>query len=108
MLGAFGIDLSKVDVAKIMRLLGVDLSQIDLRELKQQCRASQLHRVLRCLSPNIWFDVGPVMLTRAQGLTFNSGFVAGGVLRVVMATSISGRSRCSRLPVMLLWRLRYE
>jgi hypothetical protein len=41
LLGAFGIDLSKVDVAKIMRLLGVDLSQIDLRQLKQQCRASQ-------------------------------------------------------------------
>ena len=41
LLGAFGIDLSKVDVAKIMRLLGVDLSQIDLRQLKQQCRDSQ-------------------------------------------------------------------
>jgi hypothetical protein len=41
LLSAFGIDLSKVDVAKIMRLLGVDLSQIDLRQLKQQCRASQ-------------------------------------------------------------------
>jgi hypothetical protein len=41
LLGAFGIDLSKVDVAKIMRLLGVDLSQIDLQQLKQQCRDSQ-------------------------------------------------------------------
>jgi len=41
LLGAFGIDLSKIDVAKIMRQLGVDLSQIDLRQLKQQCRASQ-------------------------------------------------------------------
>ena len=41
LLGAFGIELSKVDVAKIMRLLGVDLSQIDLRQLKQQCRSSQ-------------------------------------------------------------------
>ena len=41
LLGAFGIDLSKVDVAKIMRLLGVDLSQIDVRQLKQQCRESQ-------------------------------------------------------------------
>jgi hypothetical protein len=41
LLGAFGIDLSKVDVAKIMRQLGVDLSQIDLRQLKQQCRTSQ-------------------------------------------------------------------
>jgi hypothetical protein len=39
LLGAFGIDLSKV--AKIMRQLGVNLSQIDLRQLKQQCRASQ-------------------------------------------------------------------
>ena len=41
LLGAFGIDLSKVDVAKIMRQLGVDISQIDLRQLKQQCRTSQ-------------------------------------------------------------------
>lgn len=41
LLGAFGIDLSKIDVDKIMRLLGVDLSQIDMRQLKQQCRASQ-------------------------------------------------------------------
>jgi hypothetical protein len=41
LLGAFGIDLSKVDVAKAMRLLGIDLSQIDLRQLKQQCRESQ-------------------------------------------------------------------
>jgi hypothetical protein len=41
LLGAFGIDLSKVDVAKIMRLLGVDLSQADLAKLTQQCRESQ-------------------------------------------------------------------
>jgi hypothetical protein len=41
LLGAFGIDLSKVDVEKMMRLLGIDLSQIDLRQLKQQCRESQ-------------------------------------------------------------------
>jgi hypothetical protein len=41
LLGAFGLDLSKVDIAKALRLLGVDLSQIDLRQLKQQCRASQ-------------------------------------------------------------------
>jgi hypothetical protein len=41
LLGALGIDLAKVDVAKIMRLLGVDLSQIDLRQLRQQCRDSQ-------------------------------------------------------------------
>jgi len=38
LLGEFGIDLSKVDVAKIMRQLGIDLSQIDLRQLTQQCR----------------------------------------------------------------------
>jgi hypothetical protein len=41
LLGAFGIDLSKVDVAKAMRLLGLDLSQINLQQLKQQCRESQ-------------------------------------------------------------------
>jgi len=41
LLGAFGVDLSKVDVAKIMHLLGIDLSQIDLRQLKEQCRVSQ-------------------------------------------------------------------
>ena len=38
---AFGVDLSKVNVARIMRLLGVDMSQIDLRQLKHQCRQSQ-------------------------------------------------------------------
>jgi hypothetical protein len=41
LLGAFGIDLSKVDVEKAMRLFGIDLSQIDLRQLKQQCREQQ-------------------------------------------------------------------
>ena len=41
LLGAFGIDLSKVDVAKILRQLGIDLSQIELRQLTQQCRNSQ-------------------------------------------------------------------
>jgi hypothetical protein len=40
-LQAFGIDLAKVDVNKIMRLLGVDLSRIDLRQLRHQCRQSQ-------------------------------------------------------------------
>lgn len=40
-LQAFGIDLAKVDVAKIMRLLGVDLSRIDLRRIKHQCRQGQ-------------------------------------------------------------------
>lgn len=40
-LGALGVDLSKVDVAKIMRMLGVDISQIDVRQLKDACRASQ-------------------------------------------------------------------
>jgi hypothetical protein len=38
---AFGFDLAKVDVARIMRLLGIDASQIDLRQLKDQCRRSQ-------------------------------------------------------------------
>jgi hypothetical protein len=40
-LQAFGLDLAKVDVAKIMRLLGVDLSRIDLRRIKHQCRQGQ-------------------------------------------------------------------
>jgi hypothetical protein len=40
-LGAFGFDLGRVDVPKIMRHLGVDLSRIDLRNLKQQCRQTQ-------------------------------------------------------------------
>ena len=41
LLGAFGIDLGKVNVAKIMRRLGIDLSQLDLRQITQQCRQSQ-------------------------------------------------------------------
>ena len=41
LLEAFGIDVSKVDVAKIMRRLGIDLSQIDLRQLTHQCRQSR-------------------------------------------------------------------
>jgi hypothetical protein len=41
LLGAFGIDLGKVDVAKIMQRLGIDLSRVDLRQLTQQCRQSQ-------------------------------------------------------------------
>lgn len=41
LLDAFGLDLAKVDVAKIMRLLGVDLSRVDLRQLKHQCRQGQ-------------------------------------------------------------------
>jgi hypothetical protein len=40
-LEAFGIDLAKVDVAKVMRLLGVDLSRIDMRQLTHQCRQGQ-------------------------------------------------------------------
>jgi hypothetical protein len=40
-LGAFGIDLNKVDVARIMRLLGVDLSRVDLRQLRNQCWQGQ-------------------------------------------------------------------
>jgi hypothetical protein len=38
---AFGVDLSKIDIARIMRLLGVDLSRVDLRQFKHQCRQSQ-------------------------------------------------------------------
>jgi hypothetical protein len=41
LLQALGVDLSKVNVARIMRLLGVDLPQIDLRQLKQQCQTSK-------------------------------------------------------------------
>jgi len=41
LLRAFGIDLGKVDVAKIMQRLGIDLSRVDLRQLTQQCRQSQ-------------------------------------------------------------------
>ena len=40
-LGALGIDLSRVDIAKVMRMLGIDISQIDVRQLKDHCRASQ-------------------------------------------------------------------
>ena len=40
-LQALGIDLSKVDAAKVMRMLVLDISQIDVRQLKDQCRASQ-------------------------------------------------------------------
>ena len=38
---ALGIDLGKVDVAKLMRLLGVDPQPLDLRRLREQCRRSQ-------------------------------------------------------------------
>jgi hypothetical protein len=41
LMDAFGFDLSKVDVPKIMRKLGIDPAQIDLRQLKHQCRQSQ-------------------------------------------------------------------
>jgi len=41
LLGAFGIDLGKVNVAKLMQRLGIDLSRVDLRQLTQQCRQSQ-------------------------------------------------------------------
>ncbi len=41
LLESFGVDLSKVNVGKIMRRLGIDLSQIDLRQLTHQCRQSQ-------------------------------------------------------------------
>ena len=38
---ALGVDLAKVDVAKLMHLLGVDLRPLDLRRLREQCRRSQ-------------------------------------------------------------------
>ena len=41
LLGSLGIDLSKVNVGKLMQRLGIDPSQVDLRNLKQQCRQSQ-------------------------------------------------------------------
>ena len=40
-LGALGVDLSRVDITKMMRLLGIDTSQIDVRQSKDHCRASQ-------------------------------------------------------------------
>jgi hypothetical protein len=41
LLDSLGIDLSKVDVAKLMRRLGIDPSQVDLRKLTHQCRQGQ-------------------------------------------------------------------
>jgi hypothetical protein len=41
LLSAFGIDLGKVNVAKLMQRLGIDLSRVDLRQLTQQCRQSR-------------------------------------------------------------------
>jgi hypothetical protein len=41
LLDALGIDLAKIDVAKLMRLLGLDPSRIDLQQIKEQCRQSQ-------------------------------------------------------------------
>ena len=41
LLSAFGIDLGKVNIPKIMQRLGVDLSRLDLRQITQQCRQSQ-------------------------------------------------------------------
>lgn len=40
LLDALGIDLARVDVGKVMRLLGID-PRLDLQVLKQQCRRSQ-------------------------------------------------------------------
>jgi hypothetical protein len=40
LLDALGIDISKVNVAKLMHLLGIE-PRLDLRRLKQQCRQSQ-------------------------------------------------------------------
>jgi hypothetical protein len=41
LLDALGIDLAKVDVARLMRLLGLDAAGIDLQQIKEQCRQSQ-------------------------------------------------------------------
>src|SRR5215472_7143939 len=41
LLGALGIDLSKVNVPKLMQRLGIDLTRIDLSRIKQQCRQHQ-------------------------------------------------------------------
>jgi hypothetical protein len=41
LLGALGIDLSKVNVPKLMQRLGIDLSHVDLGQLTQQCRQHQ-------------------------------------------------------------------
>jgi hypothetical protein len=41
LLDSLGIDLAKVDVAKLMRRLGIDPSQLDLRRLTHQCRQGQ-------------------------------------------------------------------
>jgi len=41
LLGALGIDLGKVNVAKLMQRLGIDLSKVDMRQITQQCRQSQ-------------------------------------------------------------------
>lgn len=41
LLGALGIDLSKVNVPKLMQRLGIDLTRIDLNRITQQCRQHQ-------------------------------------------------------------------
>jgi hypothetical protein len=41
LLSAFGIDLGKVNVAKLMQRLGIDLSRVDLRQITQQCRETR-------------------------------------------------------------------
>ena len=54
-LEALGVDLSKLDIAKLMRSLGVDISKIDLRQVKEQCRQSQ-----RALDPFATDELGRV------------------------------------------------
>jgi hypothetical protein len=39
LLNSLGVEPSRVDVGKLMRLLGIDLSRIDLRQLKAQVPA---------------------------------------------------------------------
>ncbi len=41
LLRALGVDIAKLDVAKVMRLLGIDSPRLDLRVLQQQCRQTQ-------------------------------------------------------------------
>jgi hypothetical protein len=41
LLRALGVDIAKLDVAKLLRLLGIDSPRLDLRVLQQQCRQTQ-------------------------------------------------------------------
>jgi hypothetical protein len=41
LLRALGVDIAKLDVAKVMSLLGIAAPRLDLRTLQQQCRQAQ-------------------------------------------------------------------